>query len=515
MGVLSGIIAELQDEKTAGTLLAALALLVLTRLLAGESRDRVHGALVLLGLHLLLVPVAGTLRVSGSTFYRETRLAAQIFETLAFINLGATLLFAVALRRVHVYVPRILQDVLVAGSAFIAIFALASRAGVSLSGLIATSTVLTAVIGLSFQDTLGNILGGLAIQIDDSVRLGDWIRVGDVYGCVTEIRWRYTAVVTRGSETVIFPNSLLAKSQVTVLGRVTGKPIQWRRTVEFNVDFRYSPSEVIRLITEVLTTDSIDNVSTDPPPSCVVADLADSFAKYSARFYVIDLGQETSTASVIRTRIFYALRRGGIALSVPAQSVFLTQDTSERRQEKSHMELDRKVAALRNIQLFRMLSTAEYQHLAEHMRYTPFAANEVMTHQGAEAHWLYIIIQGEASVRIAEEGGETRELAKLHPGDFFGEMSLLTGQRRSATVVALAPTDCYRLDKPAFQELLERRPEVAGQLADILTHRREELLVAKDNLSHEAAAERRRATRKDLLDQIRGFFGLDDDEEAA
>src|SRR6185436_9461244 len=144
-------------------------------------------------------------------------------------------------------VPRILQDVLVASSALVAVFMLASRAGLNLSGLIATSAVLTAVIGLAFQDTLGNLVGGLAIQLDDSVRLDDWIKVGDIVGRVSEIRWRYTAIETRNWETVVLPNSVLVKNQVMVLGRRKGEPVQLRRWIYFNVDFRYPPSEVLRV----------------------------------------------------------------------------------------------------------------------------------------------------------------------------------------------------------------------------------------------------------------------------
>src|SRR5512138_2481812 len=68
--------------------------------------------------------------------------------------------------------------------------------------------------------------------------------------------------------------------------------------------------------------------------------------------------------------------------------------------------------------------------------YTPFARGEAMTRQGAEAHWLYMLIAGEGAVRVSKDGVE-REVARLHAGSFFGEMSLLTGARRTATVVAV------------------------------------------------------------------------------
>src|SRR5262249_55575533 len=131
----------------------------------------------------------------------------------------------------------------------------------NLSGIIATSAVLTAVIGLAFQDTLGNIVGGLALELDDSVSVGDWIKVGDVVGKVTEVRWRYTAIETRNWETVILPNSLLVKGQVTILGQRQGQPHYWRRWVYFNVDFRFRPSDVIASVHGALRGITIENVA--------------------------------------------------------------------------------------------------------------------------------------------------------------------------------------------------------------------------------------------------------------
>ncbi|HEX7668182.1 MAG TPA: mechanosensitive ion channel family protein, partial [Polyangiaceae bacterium] len=481
-----------------------------SRALATGPRERLRSALVLFGLHLALVPVAGVLRAMGSSVYTETRLVALILATLALIGATGTLVFSAALPRMHVNVPRILQDVLIAGASVISVFMLGSHAGLNLSGLIATSAVLTAVIGLAFQDTLGNVVGGLAIQLDDSVEVGDWVKVGDVTGRVTEIRWRYTAIETRNWETVIVPNSLLVKGQVTVLGRRAGKPHYLRRWVYFNVDFRYPPSEVIRVVVEALRGVVIERVATEPKPDCVLMDLSESYGRYAVRYWLTDIAVDDPTDSSIRTRVYFALRRAGIPLSMPAHAVFLTEDSTERKEGKTRAETERRLKALAAVELFTDLSESERAHLAEHLRYAPFGPGETMTRQGAEAHWLYMIVDGEVSIRVAGDGGE-REVARLRAGDFFGEMSLLTGERRTATVVALTPVECYRLDKAAFQDLVVARPEVTEHIADILAKRRTELTAARQGLDDAAERERMRITRTDLLSKIRSFFSLDDD----
>lgn len=510
MSIFYGIFDELRDDQTGLVLVAALALLALTRWLSKGHRERLRSSAVLLAIYLALVIAAGALRAESTVLYRQARFAAFVIVTLAFIGVVATLLFASLLPRVRVAVPKIVQDVIVAGSSLVAIFVQATRAGVNLSGLIATSAVLTAVIGLAFQDTLGNIVGGLALELDDSVEVGDWIKVGDVVGRVTEIRWRYTAIETRNWETVILPNSLLVKGQVTVLGRREGQPVLWRRWVYFNVDFRHSPDEVIDIVQTAVRGVAIDNVAATPMPNCVLMDLGESYGRYALRYWLSDLSVDDPTDSVMRTRVFYALRRAGIAPSMPAQAVFLTQESAERKRTKSREDEERRIDALRHVGIFSGLADNEIVVLAKHLHRAPFAPNEVMTRQGAEANWLYIIMHGSASVRVKVEGVES-EVARLKAGDFFGEMGLLTGERRAATVVALSAVECYRLDKSAFQELIANRPEIAGTVADLLARRRIELGVVREDVGHKAENDRLQATQTDLLKKIRDFFGLEDD----
>jgi len=511
MSIGSAILAELWEDKTPQLFLAVLVLLALIGGLAPEQRKRMRGSVILFTLHLLLVPVAGVLRAQGSSLHREVRLAALLFATLAVIFMALSFVFSVLAPWLRLRVPRILQDVIVAASSIIAVFVLASRAGLNLSGLIATSAVLTAVIGLAFQDTLGNVVGGLALQLDNSIRVGDWIKLGDLSGRVTEIRWRYTAIETRNWETVILPNSQLVKNQVVVLGRRVGQPVLWRRWVYFNVDFRYPPTDVIETVLAALRDVQIENVATSPPPNCILMDLHESYARYAVRYWLKDLAVDDPTDSVVRTRIFFALKRSSIALSIPAHAVFLTEESAERRELKSQEDLLRRMRALAKVDLFHMLGEAERRELAERMHYAPFTRGETITRQGAVAHWLYMIIEGDASVRVASAGGIEREVAKLKAGDFFGEMSLLTGERRAATVVASTDVDCYRLDSGAFKDLLERRPELAEQTADVLAKRRVELLSAREDLDLAAQSERLSAARIDLLDKIRSFFALGDD----
>ncbi|HET9315432.1 MAG TPA: mechanosensitive ion channel domain-containing protein, partial [Vicinamibacteria bacterium] len=168
-----------------------------------------RGPALLFAIHLALAIAAAALGLFGSAAQGGVRLLAQMMAAVCAIKTAQELVFSLLLPRVGVRGSRILSDVVTAGASIVVVFALASRAGFNVSGLIATSAVLTAVIGLALRDTLGNVIGGLSLQTDRSIHLGDWIRVGEVEGRVVDIRWRYTAVETRNGETLIVPNGVL------------------------------------------------------------------------------------------------------------------------------------------------------------------------------------------------------------------------------------------------------------------------------------------------------------------
>lgn len=472
-----------------------------------RSRASMRGTAIFLLLHIASLPLLGYLAAGGHDSYGSWRLLSITLATFAAVTILLAILFDGILRGLRFEAPRLMQDMVAAGAYLIAFFILLSAWGVNLGGLIATSAVLTAVIGFSLQDTLGNLMGGMALQMERSVRPGDWVKVGDVVGKVLEVRWRQTTIETRNWETVIVPNSLLSKNQFTILGRRHGQPLQLRRSIEFNTDYRFPPADVIRTVEEALRRAPIQSVAAEPQPDCVLLDLRDSFYTFRARYYLTDLNRDDPIDSLVRGRIDTALRRAGIPLTLPAQAVFVTNETEERRQRKEKDRDRTREDVLRRAQLFARLSDEELDRLADGLRFSPFAAGEVMTRQGAEGHDLYLIHSGRVGVRVQANGVET-EVAELGPGAFFGERSLMTGDKRSATTVALTDVVCYRLPKAELEGVLKRRPEVAEELAEILARRDSELDARRQDLGQQAREQQVESDRRRLVSQIRNFFGL-------
>jgi small-conductance mechanosensitive channel/CRP-like cAMP-binding protein len=476
------------------------------------ERSRVRGAVMLIGASFLGTLVCALLLHrhvlnQQAAPFRYVHFGAQLLFAIATINLAGVFLFRVLLQPVRLSPPPILRDTLLGAAYIVAALILLGRHGVDLGGIIATSAVVTAVIGFSLQDTLGNVMGGVALQLEQSIAVGDWVRVGEVEGLVREIRWRQTSIETRNWDTVVIPNSLLMKSQVIVLGRREGRPRLHRMWVRFNVDFRYSPVDVIDAVERALQAEVIPNVASEPRPDCIFTEFKDSYGQYAVRYWLIDFAKDDPTSSEVSTRIFVALKRAGMTPSIPAQSVFLTMESRARANLKMQQEVEHRAAILKDVKLLQPLNDAERQELAGKMSVAPFRSGEVITRQGNEAHYLYIMAKGEAKVCVSADG-QTRQVATIGVCDVFGEMGLMTGAPRTATVTALTEVVCYRLGKDAFQDILHRRPELAESISHLLAQRKLELDALRQGLHAEAMLHTMAQTQSDLLQRIRKFFTL-------
>jgi len=483
----------------------AVAVVLLERLAGARKRGvKVLVGLVVAHIGAVLVAAFGIGVVDIET---EASLLARLLAGWVFVLGVGTLIFEVLLPRLSVSLSRIIEDLVVFGAVALISLVILRRGGVDVTGIVATSAVVTAVIGLSLQDTLGNTIGGLTLQLDDSIHTGDWIKVGDVVGRVKDVRWRFTAVETRNWETVFIPNSKLVKDNVTVLGKRTGQAEQWRRWVYFHVDFRHQPTTVIDTVLAALQSAAIPNVAREPGANCVLMELGDSTARYAVRYWLTDLAVDDPTDSAVRTRIFFALQRAGIPLAMPASAVFVTEDTKKRRDRKQGEAHRQRVDTLARVDVFGPLDDAERDQIADLLVYAPFTRGERITRQGAEAHWLYLIVKGEVSVRVEVDGVE-KEVATLHAGEVFGEMSLLTGENRTASVYALSDVECWRLTRDGFQQILAERPEVAEPIAALLAERRVRLMAVRENLDVESRGKRLQEEEAHLLKKMRAFFGL-------
>jgi CRP-like cAMP-binding protein/small-conductance mechanosensitive channel len=429
---------------------------------------------------------------------------------VAVIRLWGQLIFRIVLPAIKLTPPRITEDIFVI-IAYIAWFMVRLRyAGLDLSSILATSAMITAVVAFSMQDTLGNILGGLALQLDNSIEVGDWIKVDDISGRVVDIRWRSTLVETRNWETVVFPNSQLMKNKFMVLGRRTDQPVQWRRWVWFNVGLDIPPTRVVSVVEDSILQTEIANVAKNPPPNCILMDMdIKGYARYALRYWLTDLTPDDPTDSMLRWHIMTALQRAGIKLAMEEKNIHITKENEKYEEGVRQREIALRIKTLRKVELFSQLTDVELRELAERLRYTPFARGNIIARQGdVKSHWLYVIITGESEVYVDTPSGRRRTVRTLGRGDFFGEMGLLTGAPRSASVIAKTDVECYRIDKEAVEELLRARPGIAEEVLHILVARKAELDALLQDMDATGAYPDLSSQGGEILATIKRFFSL-------
>jgi len=506
--MMDAVIGHLWRDETPYILGAATFLSVLLYYTLSGGRATLKHTLLFLGLWFAVDAVAAIFAARG-----EARMAAAIHHGallglgLVLIRLSGLALFRVLLPRLNVKAPRILEDIVVIGGYVLWVMVRMTSIGVDLTSLIATSAVITAVVAFAMQDTLGNILGGLALQLDNSLEIGDWVKLDDLTGRVVEIQWRYTAILTRNGEKVVVPNSQLMKGKFAVLLDPDLGVGGWRRWVWFNVDYSVAPAMVISTVERAVADAEIENVAKSPAPSCVTMDFVPGSIRYAVRYWLLDPQSDDPTDSAVRVHVLTALQRAGWRVALPDQVVHLVKDDEAYRGRVHERDLQRRLQALSGVELFACLSDAERRTVAERLSYAPFARGAVMTHQGAVAHWLYLISSGDADVIWLAPNGEKRLLTTVPAGNVFGEMGLMTGAPRSATVVAKTDVECYRLDKSGFEDVIRARPELAENMAHILAMRLQQI----DELQSQYRREKTEAEHEQhaaIVKRIRDFFGL-------
>jgi small-conductance mechanosensitive channel/CRP-like cAMP-binding protein len=480
---------------------------------APQKRRRIRRVLILFGLYLLAVVVSSALHVAGfGRIWRVCHIAAELLQEWTAISLSAVAVFDLALPRTRIEIGALASDLVVGLAYVVSAIVVLIDEGFNPQSVLGASAVASAVFALSLQSTLGNILGGIAIQIDGSIRVGDWIALENGrQGKVRDIRWRHTAIETRDWDTIIVPNSGLLAQSFTILGRRTAEPLRHRMWVYFNVDFRYPPSQVISVVTDALQAAPIPNVAADPKPHAICMDLAkdtrDSFAYYAARYWLTDLAVDDPTSSIVRGRIYASLRRAGIPLARPTSTTFIGTNEEDDDRTRLLRQQKRRLAAVESVELFAGLTQEERDFVAQHLHYAPFAAGETVTRQGAVAHWLYILTTGRVEIRHAHEGKKMLIATVEAPG-FFGEMGLMTGAPRTADVVAATDIECYRLDKEGFAKIVTGRPEAVKQLSETLAKRRMDTITADEQLDVGAQSKRQAQEQAAILNRIETFFGL-------
>lgn len=452
-------------------------------------RRKLGLSLVLFG---LFVPIAIILGTVDLTKHKEVadglQSIARLLFALASINaLVALLLNPFRADRVPDYFPTIVQDAIVIG-----VFLLA---GIFLLGekWLTLSAVGGFVIGFALQDTLGNMFAGLAIQVEKPFRVGHWIAVANYEGVVTEITWRATKLRTKTGNAVILPNNILSKEAITNYSEPAAPT---RLFVDLGISYDAAPNDVKRVLVQALG--GLDLPLKTPAPEVVVVDFGASAIVYRIKFWIADFAADDRARDQVRTAAYYALKRHGIEIPYPMQVQYLREERPSRSEERVR-ELDRLVAS---IDLFAPLSDGDRAALIAASSERLYGAGEAIVRQGEPGDSLFVICRGEVRVTLEPTG---QEVARVGAGGYFGEMSLLTGEPRTATVSALDDSVVLEITADTFRRLAMVHPAVIEQISLEVAARREGLERSREVATVAAVVPE---ARRSFLARVQKFLGF-------
>jgi small-conductance mechanosensitive channel/CRP-like cAMP-binding protein len=485
----------------ATTVGALLAILLLRRLVPRPDRQTGSALIVLLSVGLLLSLCRLAFVATGadlSTSGRVVSVLTTFFVALGVVNTVVMFLFEVVPARTRVRVPVILRDLIQMLAFVVILFGSLSQSGLAnFVSFITTSAVLTAVVGLALQSTISNLFAGIVLHMDGALNVGDWVQVGTRVGRISQIRWRSTILRTTDGDNVIVPNGQFTIQDVYNYSRPTTKH---RLVVKVNFAYQHPPNEVRQML--VLAARSASGVLSEPLPDSFPTDFGENGMTYVVRFWIDDFVRGPEVEGEVRSRIWYAARRSGLEIPYPTRNVHVLSSATAAGLDS---DLPERMAALKRVDLFAALEAEALELLARGVRKVRFASGEPIIRQGEAGDSLFIIIQGDVLISLGQ-GGINQSVTTLKPGDFFGEMSLITGEPRAATCTARTDVLCHVIDHNAFRTLLASRPQVAEQLSTVLTTRQAALEKKGGELSARAAQANEQ--RSKLLAKIRSFFDL-------
>jgi small-conductance mechanosensitive channel len=488
-------------------LVGAIALLLVTRkLLPVRDRRLLRAPIFLLFVHLGALGL-GLVSPDGSRVKEAISFVALLALLLAIGRLAGVLVLEVLFnRKLGRPVPTILRDI-AQGVIYVFLLLAALRAiGFDPSSILTTGAVVTAVIGLSLQETLGNLIAGLAIQIQRPFDVGDWVQLDPDpkrIGRVIEINWRATTVMTLEEVEVIVPNGTLAKTSIVNFTKPFKRS---RRSVYVSVAYDVPPRRVHDVILEAIR--DAPGVLAEPAPSVLTNSFGDSGIEYWIRFFTEEFDRRDGVDSGVRDRIYYALHRAGFAIPFPHRSVHIHQDSDESRAREAERRVAARERALGSVDMLRVLDPSLRRKLASLATTRLFSHGETIVRQGDTADELYIIERGTVAVLLEQGGKPPSEVTRLGPGMFFGEMALVTGERRQATVRAITECELTVIGHQAFHDVLAGAPNLVKELSRVLAERQTMLDEHADALSGGERESELNLKSLQFIDRIKNFFDL-------
>lgn len=359
--------------------------------------------------------------------------------------------------------PRILANSVGAAVFILALFGIVRYVfDRPVTGLVATSGVVTIIIGFAIREMIADFFSGIAMNTERPYRIGDFLELDPgLVGRVTELNWRSTRLITQSGTVIVVPNSNLASRQFINYSLPTS---QYRESLELVLNFTTDPrrAENILLAAMLATRGLVEQAA----HSVKIKSFSERGVLYELRFFIHSYAERANLRHEVARNVLHHLQQAGVPIPYGQQEIFLSRERPRRRETRLSAR-----RLLSRIPWLDPLNDDELDRLAANVIEREFSPGEVVVREGDQSTSLYVLVEGTLEAATLGEGDKEEKVGTIKPGQALGEMSFLTGAPRAATVTALTNAFMLQVRRKAFEPILQARPEIAEQLGKTMAKR--------------------------------------------
>jgi small-conductance mechanosensitive channel len=440
-------------------------------------------------------------------FYSETlmtvlELGLLFFILVLVVKIIIFLIFDFLMgKKQKIKYPRLIKDLLVIILYIIGILLIAKyQLNIKLTVVLASSAILTVVVGFALQDILGDLFSGIALNLEESLNIGDWVKIGDHEGKLEQFRWRAIRIRTTDNILVLIPNRIAAKEAVNRFGSHR-EPFALR--LDIGVSYNNTPDFVIATIMEVLNT--IPGVLTTPQPMVMILRFADFAVIYEIKFWINDFTIKDQVKSEIQRKTWYAFKRNDIQIPFPIRDIYIKDIKKEKIPGSPRGEgMDKKqiIAVLQKNEVLKTISPNQLENLVDDIDVKLYGIGETLIKEGEEGRYFYHFLEGEAEVLKNDQ-----VIIRMRADDYVGEMALFTGEKTTADVRITRESRVLRISSGRFRESVRLNEKMARKLSDVIAQRKGQLM----ELEKKGDASKTKAIKKEsenIFQRIKKYFSL-------
>ncbi|PJA97609.1 MAG: hypothetical protein CO129_00350 [Ignavibacteriales bacterium CG_4_9_14_3_um_filter_34_10] len=367
-----------------------------------------------------------------------------------------------------------------------------------------TIFILSFIIMLIFKNIFPSF-SGKKLSLSKPYSVGDWIEIKDlrsnnsIIGEVVDIKRKTMQIKTESNLYISYAKSALEAYQLINYSKVNGIEFDNKILISSDVD----PERAKRIIfAAVMQTLNNDGFLKEPEPKVFVQRFHDYTTEYKIKYWILPFKQLTPDEAndILNKNLYMHFSKVGINLNY-TKSINYTINVDKNEFEKKTAEPSRDI--LFNLELFKVLTPEEILSINKSLRQKLFTKNSKIITEGDSGDSMFILVEGLLDVFITNEDKKRIKVAQLTPGSFFGEMSLLTGEHRSADVVTVSESLVYEITKDILQGILQSRSELVEELGKTIAERKFKNIMMQDEYDKQSSS-----FVKEMIHKIKTFFKM-------